>query len=222
MIVKYIKTNFQLFANLFQVKYLPYYLMIIFSTVILVMSGFDWQYFMLVIQNVPTYFLFVADILGFLICLLAPLGLFVLRKKSDFAASAYLASLYVVTVGYMASTFIKIFTGRVSPPDDIIHNSLNIQTVIDNSHNFQFGLMREQIIGGFPSGHATIMFTLAFVLSSFTKNIYLKVLFFAIAIFVSVGVSLVFHWLSEVLAGAILGFVVSDVILKKYGKENKL
>lgn len=199
-----------LFSHLLDTKYLKYYLIIIFATSFLVLSGFDWGYLIFMHKHVPQMFLFLFDVFGFIFPISLLIGTFIYyhKKKNIFAEKLFKVSFYSIGLAYLSSTFIKIFTGRISPP----FRGDYIQWV-DNSHSFQFGFMREQIIGGFPSSHATIFFALAFSFYFvFPKNWKLQFLSFLVASLVSFGVSLGFHWFSEIFAGMILGFVVGKIV----------
>lgn len=216
---KFLKNFILLFADFFQFKFVKYYLLIIIGTFIIVMSGFDWDYFIFVQKYIPKMFLFIFDIFGFLFPTLLIIGLFIYnqKKKTEFSRRIFTANFYAVFMALLSSMFIKVFTGRISPP---LRGDIN--TWIDNSHAFQFGFMREQIIGGFPSSHTTVFFALAFTLYYlFPKNKLLHLLSFLIAFSVSLGVTIGFHWFSEFFAGGILGFVIGKIISDHLNNLNK-
>ncbi len=217
-----LKTFLQQYLNilkeLLRFKFFYFYFLAIFLTAFLVFSGLDWRYFLWVMENLPHPLLFISDILGFLIAVFLPVTSFVYFKKvkTSFAKQFFQISFYSVIVGYIVSTFIKMFTGRVSPPDHFW------QTAADSSHLFQFGFMNEQIIGGWPSSHTTIIFALAFSLTMlYNKSHKHTFVFYVIAFFVGLGVTFGFHWLSEFVAGIILGSIIGQVVGDKFISTKK-
>jgi membrane-associated phospholipid phosphatase len=136
--------------------------------------------------------------------LFVPLGLFVygrLQKRQSFIRVSG-AVLLAVLVGFFVSTCIKVFTGRVSPPH---HGPFDA----DISSAFQFGFMEHQIMGGWPSSHATVIFALVACLCAFfPQKRWLPVVSYAMAFFIGIGVTFGFHWFSEFLMGALLGYVL--------------
>jgi hypothetical protein len=141
------------------------------STAYLVLSGGDWSYLVAVEHEVPMALLFIADTTGFLLPILLPLSLYIFARvqKSDVLHFYARAVTQCVLLGFTLSTSIKIFTGRTSPPHH--HDGVG-RAFVDNSHDFHFGFLREQIIGGWPSSHATIACALAMLLLLILRNIY--------------------------------------------------
>ena len=103
----------------------------------------------------------------------------------------------------LVSMALKTFSGRASPP----HHTFGADLAFaDDSAAFKFGFMNEPILGGWPSSHATVAFAVAFALvSALPKMRGLYVASFILAVFIGVGVTLGFHWLSELVAGALIG-----------------
>lgn len=182
------------------------------STAYLVLGGNDWRYLTIVEKSVPMQLLFVADALGFLLPILLPVSLYILAriKKNDLLYFYSRAVTQCVLLGFTLSTCIKIFTGRTSPPHP--HDGVG-RAFIDNSHDFHFGFLREQIIGGWPSSHTTIACALAVLLLLILRpRWYTRFLIPFLATFISIGVTFGFHWLSESIAGACLGAAIGSVV----------
>jgi membrane-associated phospholipid phosphatase len=198
----------QLILQFFNPKYLIVYSIAIFGTVACVYSGFDWWYLLFVSNTVPMPVLFVADILGFVIPISLLLYLFCSKKSKQYFGT-YITSVLLALGSTIA---IKAFAGRESPPHEHGFISQGDPSVwIDTSHNFNFGFMQEQIVGGFPSSHAAVIFAIAFTtLYLFPTKKKLQVLVFFIAFFVALGVTFGFHWFSEFLVGAILGYIAAN------------
>ena len=205
--------------EIFSLRFLPLHLGVIIVTIILVFSGLDWAYFVHVLNAVPTSFLYIADATGFILpglLIMVSIGILVVSRKKLERLYAE-AMIYAILLGITLSTIIKAFTGRISPPH--FHYG-EAQAMIDNSQAFNFGFLRESVMGGWPSSHATIAFaiatTLAFLLP---KRWYVFVILFAPALFIGIGVTFGFHWLSEFIAGACLGLVIGLVVGGFYNKN---
>jgi membrane-associated phospholipid phosphatase len=188
-------------------------------TYLCVVSGLDWQYnyFANTEVNIRTNWLSLADMLGFVLLPIFALGTYgyAYFTKNSVARILARAALLSLIAGLILSTSIKIVTGRESPPHfHTIDRLATAATWVDNSNNFQFGFLREQIFGGYPSSHATIYFAFAFLTHHLyireKKKVlkYLSLAAILAALYISIGVSLGHHWLSEVLAGAVLGCIV--------------
>ena len=76
------------------------------------------------------------------------------------------------------------------------------------------------------SGHASVSFALSVILASTTDNIYLKALYYSFAVITCI--SRIYHdqhWLSDVLTGAIVAYLISRVLVslsKEPGTDNIL
>jgi membrane-associated phospholipid phosphatase len=94
--------------------------------------------------------------------------------------------------------------------------------------NYRLDFMNDRVsFHSFPSGHASMAFTVSFVMAKSTKNIPLKVFFYSLA-----GATTVCrlyadaHWISDVAFGAVLAWFCSEAALKrlalnKFRKPNK-
>jgi membrane-associated phospholipid phosphatase len=144
----------------------------------------------------------------------------------SFTLALFRAALLALVVGLALSTSFKALAGRESPPHFHTADRLHLaETWVDNSAAFQFGFMREQVFGGYPSSHATIYFAFAFLMlyiyiygkrqhaggCTTLKVVHssLLVASFLVALYIAIGVSLGHHWFSEVLAGAMLGLIIA-------------
>ena len=202
--------------QLFSKQFIGLYVLAVVGTAGLVFSGLDWQYLLLVMQYVPRSLLYTADLTGFVVPALLLLGLLVLfwvTKKLLY--KIYLQAVtYAIVLGFTVSTSIKVFTGRTSPPHP---RSGDMSQMVDNSHAFNFGFMREQVFGGWPSSHTTVAFALAVSLTLLLPaRLYIRAGLFAVSLFIGVGVSFGWHWLSEFVAGACLGTVIGTVVGKYF------
>jgi len=199
----------------------PFYAISVIGTLFLVGTGLDWAYLVFVLNVMPSSLLFVADLLGFILPVLLMLSslivLFVSRKKIYRMYAE--ATLYAILLGFSLSTVFKAFTGRTSPPH---RHSGEKLVLIDNSNGFDFGFMNNHVIGGWPSSHTTIAFALAMTLTLLLpKRWYIKTTLFGIALFIGIGVTFGFHWLSEFVAGACLGTAIG-LVVGRYYKSSRI
>jgi membrane-associated phospholipid phosphatase len=81
------------------------------------------------------------------------------------------------------------------------------------STDFKFGFFERGIFDGWPSGHATAAFALAFLLIKlFPENKLIKYVSLSYAVFIAFGVSISIHWLSDAIAGALIGITIGLAI----------
>ncbi len=227
------KTNplLSIFRELITLRYIFCYAFAALLTYCIVASGADWNYnwYVHTYINTRVDILGFADGLGFFaalsFCLIPALAYFFTRRVHYKQLTVVV--LYVLLVGLSVSTAIKVFAGRESPPH--FHPSyaaeglLKMDTWEDNSTHFQFGFMREQVFGGYPSSHATLFFAFASTYLLYLRarrrhvraqEVILVCILYALALFISIGVSFGHHWLSESVAGAVLGVCIGHAVAK--------
>jgi membrane-associated phospholipid phosphatase len=117
-------------------------------------------------------------------------------------------------LGYLISIFYKAWTGRIPPPFRGFRMSAqNLNSLTDTSHGFQLGFLKGGVFWGWPSSHTTTAFAMsACLITLFPKNRMVLVLALVYAFYVGLGVSVSIHWLSEFVAGAIIGSLVGRVV----------
>ena len=92
-------------------------------------------------------------------------------------------------------------------------SAFNANSLTDTSHGFQFGLLKGGVFWGWPSSHTTVAFAMSVCLVTLLpKQKSLAVLALAYALYVGLAVSVSIHWLSEFVAGAIIGSLVGRVV----------
>jgi hypothetical protein len=207
-------------------KNLCAHLLAIGLTAACVVSGLDWQYFVFVSTYVPQAFLFIADIAGFLVPIILPVALILFARytKKMHAGKNAVGTGDVRNVGlhlgkavvyaFCVSLFYKALSGRTSPPHH--HgDGAQVGTLADTSADFHLGFMQGEMLGGWPSSHTTIACAMAaVVVASFPKRRIVHVAAYAYAAFIALGVSFGFHWLSEIVAGALIGTVVGREVMR--------
>lgn len=174
-------------------------------TALFVISGLDWSYFVWLQKSHLSGPLMAADGLGYIFPVLLPVSLVVaavLMPKRGYGRAA-ITTLVAAGLALAVSMALKSLSGRASPP----HHTFGADLAFaDNSAAFKFGFMNEAILGGWPSSHAAVAFAVAFALSSALPGMrWLHIPSFILAVFIGVGVTLGFHWLSEFISGALIG-----------------
>ncbi len=138
----------------FKGRMIVWHIIAIILTVILVMSGFDWFYFLSTRNPILRSWMFPAVHIGGLLPLALPLillafGIIIRSAKTTLTGWAVgQAALF----GSLVSSTYKAFTGRVHPGHSV---------GADISHVFRFGFLRGGVFWGWPSSHTTIAFAMA-------------------------------------------------------------
>ena len=187
-----------------------WHLAAIILTAIIVVSGYDWYYFVSVRSIGWRRFFIPALALGSLLPIAAPVLMILAGKVFHNAKTAMtgLAIGQAALIGAVIAAAYKAFTGRIHPP---------FTTAVDTSHGFRFGFMRGGIFWGWPSSHTTIAFAMAVTLAMlYPKN---KAVFYCASLYalsIGVSVSMNIHWFSEFAAGVIIGSVIGVVVGKSF------
>src|SRR5215472_15311392 len=194
----------------FRGRMILWHFIAVFLTLILVMSGFDWRYFLSTRSAVLRSWMFPAVHIGGLLPIALPLLLLALGLVTGHGftrITGWAIGQAEVIGGVLAASY-KALTGRVHPP----HNLGD-----DLSHFFRFGFLRGGVFWGWPSSHTTIAFAMAVtVFTLFPKHRWLGCAAIAYAFYVGVGVSITIHWFSDFVAGAIFGSVIGMVVGKSF------
>lgn len=110
-------------------------------------------------------------------------------------------------LGFLISTILKAFTGRVQPPRGLIEG------MADASHSFQLGFLNHGVFWGWPSSHTTVAFAMAAALiAMYPRNKAVRICAFIYALYIGLCVSVGIHWFSEFIAGALIGWVIGRVV----------
>ena len=179
-------------------------------TVIFVMSGLDWRYFLATRNPELRSWMFPAVVIGGLLPIYLPLALLaaghITRNTRTVLTSWAVAQAELL--GAVIVVTYKAFTGRAHP----LHN-----VGPDISHVFRFGFLRGGVFWGWPSSHTTVAFAMAAtVFTLWPKQRWLGILAGVYALYVGVGVSMTIHWFSDFVAGAIIGSVIGVVVGKSF------
>ena len=181
----------------------------------LVKSGGDWRYYQTMVQNefIPSTG-FPSVMLGGIVPFAVPTYLYFKGKsKKD---SKMMITAFALTQAALISSIVtsgyKAITGRHPPEvfDDDEHTP-------DYSHDFHFGFMRRGIFDGWPSGHTTNAFAMASTLIElYPGNKTLKWWAMGYAFLIGWGVSTNIHWLSDAVAGVLIGYTIGKSVGRSF------
>ena len=190
----------------FKGRMLVWHLSAILLTLALVVSGFDWQYFLCTRSPILRSWLWPAVPIGGLLPIALPLILLVLGSAVRSAPARLIAWAITqaeVSGGIIAAGY-KAVTGRAHPSHAV---------GTDLTHDFKFGLLRGGVFWGWPSSHTTIAFAMAVTIFRLCpKHKWLGHLAIGYAFYIGFGVSITIHWFSDFVAGALIGTAVSMVV----------
>jgi len=204
MIVSFIRQLELDFEDSFRGRALMWQGIAIVTTTAIVLSGLDWRYYEATRSQMLFGFVLFAGLGGFVVPVFAPALLFLfglLRKQKNVVELGLLIARSEMTA-YLISIIYKAFTGRFQP---------NLATGFDISREFHFGILQNGIFWGWPSSHTAVAFAGAIVLALSVRNPVVRALAVLYAFLIGFGASVGFHWLSDVVAGAIIGTAVAHV-----------
>ena len=197
----------------FKGQRLIWHLTAIALTLALVVSGFDWQYFLRTRSPILRSCLFPAVPIGGLLPIILPLCLLLaggVTRNTWVRVVGWAVGQAEVIGGIIAAGY-KAITGRAHPT----HNVGS-----DLSHVFRFGLLRGGVFWGWPSSHTTIAFAMAItVFRLFPKQKWLGYLAISYAFYIGLGVSMTIHWFSDFVAGGIIGTLIGVVVGTNFSRS---
>jgi membrane-associated phospholipid phosphatase len=175
-------------------------------------SGLDYLYFSLMRDYAPWALLIATDVAGlflpvfFLFC-------YVVWYKAKNLSPANRADIHGINasiiIAFCVALLYKALSGRSSPHE---HEAL-----INNSTDFHIGFMQGEMLGGWPSSHATIAFAIAaYIVAKHPDQPYVRPLMYGYSALIAFGVAIGFHWLSEAVSGAMLGILIGTTVAKHY------
>jgi hypothetical protein len=179
-------------------------------TFILVVSGFDWRYFLSTRAPNLRSWMFPAVLVGGFLPIALPLLLLAFGHLAGSARTRLTgwAVAQAELIGAFVAAAYKAMTGRAHPAHGVGP---------DPSHIFRFGLLRGGVFWGWPSSHTTIAFAMAVTVSTlYPKQKWAGYVAITYALYVGLGVSMTIHWFSDFLAGMIIGTVIGNVVGKSF------
>ncbi|MGB7768147.1 MAG: phosphatase PAP2 family protein [Verrucomicrobiia bacterium] len=195
---------------------LIWHVIAILLTFILVMSGFDWRWFLATRNPALRSWMWPAVGIGALLPLALPLILFafgIVARNAKVILTGWAIG-QAELLGALVVVAYKAFTGRAHPAHDV---------GADISRVFHFGFLRGGVFWGWPSSHTTIAFAMAVtVFTLHPKPRWLGLVAILYAFYVGIGVSMTIHWFSDFVAGAIIGSVIGTVAGKSFDSERQI
>jgi membrane-associated phospholipid phosphatase len=201
----FLKTLPQSLFSAFKGKNLLLQLVAFALTALIVLSDFDWWW------HVHTDTVLIRDLsypsilVGSFLPLVLPLAIIVVAHmrrdkvlilKGWFLGQASLLALVI-------SSIYKAFTGRIPP----VRASL-----LDISHQFNFGFLREGVFWGWPSSHTATNVALAVAFWYLFPKSKWKYVLIIFALWVGLGTSTTIHWFSEFVAGTLIALAIGRAV----------
>jgi membrane-associated phospholipid phosphatase len=203
-------------VSVFKKENLVWHFLMISVTFFLVQSGLDWLYFEStrgVIQSLGL----ISAVIGFFVPIIVPVVMYVVGelRRNTKLMNAGVAVVQAEVVASIVAAVYKSLTGRIQP--EFYANT----SILDISHNFNFGFMRHGIFWGWPSSHTTVAFAGATVLVAlYPDNKLIRYIAIIYAVYIGLGVSVSIHWLSDAVAGAILGILIGLSVVRNLSAKN--
>jgi membrane-associated phospholipid phosphatase len=208
---------------IFSGRNLLWHVLAIGLTVGIVMSGLDWSYYLATRGNAFQSVVRPAILLGTFLPVLGTLVILMIGEagKNRRLITTAWALGQTALLGYLISCVYKALTGRLPPPfRGFRMMTASDGSLVDSSHGFQFGFLKGGVFWGWPSSHTTVAFAMAACLIAlYPKNRLLVFLASLYALYIGFSVSVSIHWLSEFVAGAIIGSVTGTVVGKSFSTK---
>ncbi|MDR2579691.1 MAG: phosphatase PAP2 family protein [Fibromonadaceae bacterium] len=186
-----------------------------FATYGMIVSEVDWKWNRVAYNNRELMYAGMpSGIIGFLVPVAAPLGFYYYGKNHENKELQItgLALGQAALLGFSISSGMKVFTGRHEP--DIRGRTGKTE---DFSDDFKFGVYRRGAFNGWPSSHTATAFAMAAALAELNPdNTAIAVGAYSYAVFIGAGMSLMAHWASDIVAGALIGIAVGRTVGKNF------
>ena len=207
--------------TIFRGRNLWWHALAIVLTIIMVESGGDWRYYLWFHESLWVRAAFPAMLLGGLMPIFGTLLILLVgevAKNRRVVTTAWALGQAAILGSLISSTY-KAFTGRRPPPfsNHFLGESASSSLLTDTSHGFRLGLLHGGVFWGWPSSHTTIAFAMAICLVAlYPRNKRLVIIALLYALYIGIGVSITIHWLSEFVAGAIIGSVIGVTVGRSF------
>lgn len=180
-------------------------------------EGLDWGFYLWTGQfPALLQFSFTAAVVGIMFPVLIPICLFVYGAvvRNVSLRHVSLVLMQAVIIALIVSSGYKAVTGRMPPEYIVSFTKTSDHTLsTDMSRSWNFGFMKHGVFDGWPSGHTTSAFAMAIaaILVS-PRRKWLHVLLILYGLYIGLGVGITIHWISDALAGALIGIAVGRAV----------
>jgi membrane-associated phospholipid phosphatase len=181
------------------------------GTYTMIKTGVDWEWNRLAYNNQAlVYAGMPAGIIGALVPVGLPLGLYLYGRYTESydrqVAALAMGQAAILALGITST--IKAFTGRRAP--GITDKDPDLK---DYSGDWAFGFMNRGVFNGWPSSHTAVAFAMAAALTElYPESWGLKIGAYSYAVFIGAGMSLMAHWLSDSVVGALVGYAIGKSV----------
>lgn len=184
----------------------------------LLLTGIDWALAKFYNSNEVYVWMAAPFVLGGMFIPIMIIGYYLLKSKSlkqEQYQIQFKRSLYSFIFTYVLMTVLKVFTNRIDmEPFEPIGT-------VDTSGEFRFGFMNsnswwESFSEGWPSGHTMIAVGMAIAIHPLIESKFRRSMNIVYPILVAWSVSTAFHWLSDVIAGGLIGIPAGLYYSKQY------
>ena len=215
----------KIFKTTFTPMFLVIHVLALLVVFLIIYSGLDlhFNYFTYNLTE-NNHFLITYSGISYLVGHVLPLFLLfvciVLILINKINIKIYFLSLSVVVSTVFVSIY-KSFTARISPTCN--KGNMDFSCYTDNFavDSFTFEFLKNGINWGFPSGHATstVALGILFILL-FWRNKFITFLSILYTFVVLIGISLRWHWVSDIVAGIFFGVLIALACYGVYKKNN--
>jgi membrane-associated phospholipid phosphatase len=212
------------FVAIFSGRNLLWHTAAILLTIAIVTSGGDWAYYRSTRAEVLSSLALPALRLGMVMPVLGNLAILlagVAARNRRLITTAW-ALVQSALLALIITSFYKAVTGRLHPPwhGHLVATAPNASDLVDSSHGFQLGFLRGGIFWGWPSGHTTTAFSMSLCLVMlYPRNKIVVVGALLYAFYIGLSVSVTIHWLSEFVAGALIGSVIGMTVGRSFSAK---
>lgn len=171
------------------------------ATAAIVLSGTDWSFYLATRHPAWGGLVALAGIGGFFLPLILPAAMYLRGRARKDARLMRVATTFAEAslAAWLIIAAYKTLTGRIQP------DVTGLALMTDVSRGFQFGVFRNGIFWGWPSHHTGVAFAGAIVLYQSLRGRFARVAPVIWAAIVGAGAAVGFHWLSDVVAGVLVG-----------------
>jgi hypothetical protein len=190
------------------------------ETYTMIKSGLDWKYYQMVYGNraLANYGITVNTI-GYATPAIFPIVAYSYGRINKNEKLQILGCALAQT-SIMATGMNILLKGLTSRRQAGIYD-LDPQTT-DYSDDFQLAFFFRGVVDGWPSGHTMNIVAAAATVSEIYKdNTRVKIVAYTCAAITSIGMTFCDHWVSDVIAGWLIGYAIGKTVGRSFGNVNK-